>query len=356
MKKNLTLSFIAGIIISVIALYLAFRHVPFAELIQYFAKINYIWVIPSVIIVIITFVLRAMRWRIILESSHKISIQRAFHPMMIGFMMNCLLPGRIGELARPAILKKEEKVAFATGLATVAAERVFDIWLLVIMFVITMSAVNISPDFTIEFLSYSLNRDDLESIFGGLVKMGIVLIAGIVLISIAKIRKWANSLIMKLPNLFFFTGQNFKAALTRKVCQPLTGFVENIARGFQLIRYPKKLIACFVLSLLVWGLSALSFYLFSQGSPGIDLTFAELTAVMVIIMFFIALPSVPGFWGLWEAGGVFALSLFGISVKDAAGFTLANHAVQMFPVIILGFVSTMIISVNIWQLSYKKEI
>ena len=358
MKKNLTLSFITGIIISVIAMYWAFRDVPFAELIpeliQYFAKINYIWVLPTVIIVIISFVLRAMRWRIILESSHKISIQRAFHPMMIGFMMNCLLPGRVGELARPAILKKEEKVAFATGLATVAAERVFDICLLVLMLVITFSAVNISPDFTLEFGSYALNRDTLETVFSGMVKMGVVLIAGIVLISIAKIRKWVNSLIMKLPNLFFFTGLNFKTALTRNVCQPLTGFVENIARGFQLIRYPKKLIACFVLSLLVWGLHALSYYLFSLGSPGIDLTFVELAAVMVIIMFFIALPSVPGFWGLWEAGGMFALSLFGISGKDALGFTLANHAVQLFPVIILGFVSATIISVNIWQLSYKK--
>jgi hypothetical protein len=58
---------------------------------------------------------------------------------------------------------------------------------------------------------------------------------------------------------------------------------------------------------------------------------------------------------LWEAGGVFALSLFEVSAKDAAGFTLANHAVQMFPVIIMGFVSAIIISVNIWQLSYKKE-
>ena len=138
---------------------------------------------------------------------------------------------------------------------------------------------------------------------------------------------------------------------------PLTSFVENFAQGFHLVRYPKKLFACIILSLIIWSLSALSFYLFSLGSPGIDLTFLELSVVMVIIMFFIALPSVPGFWGLWEAGGVFALSLFGISARDAAGFgfTLANHAVQMFPVIIMGFVSAIIISVNIWQLSYKKE-
>jgi uncharacterized membrane protein YbhN (UPF0104 family) len=78
-------------------------------------------------------------------------------------------------------------------------------------------------------------------------------------------------------------------------------------------------------------------------------------AVMVIICLFIALPSVPGFWGVWEAGGVFAMSLFGISPNAAAGFTLANHAVQMFPVIIVGFISAIITSVNIWQVSYEKK-
>ena len=76
---------------------------------------------------------------------------------------------------------------------------------------------------------------------------------------------------------------------------------------------------------------------------------------MVVVCFFIALPSAPGFWGLWEAGGVFALALFGVPAKDAAGFTLVNHAVQMFPVILLGLLSALITSVNIWQLTYGEK-
>jgi hypothetical protein len=78
-------------------------------------------------------------------------------------------------------------------------------------------------------------------------------------------------------------------------------------------------------------------------------------AVMVIICLFIALPSVPGYWGVWEAGGVFAMSLFGIPTDAAAGFTLANHGVQVFPVVIVGFVSAIITGVNIWQVSYQKK-
>lgn len=355
MNNKLTLSFIAGIVISAIALYLAFRNVPFTELIHYFANLNYTWVATSIIIVVLCFFVRAWRWRIILESSRKISLIRAYHPMIIGFMMNCVLPGRIGELARPAILKKRENVAYATGLATVAAERVFDICFLVVFLVITFSAVKINPDLKMRFGSYELSRGTLEAILGGMVELGFFLIAGIVLISINKIQQLVTRLLLKIPDLFFFTGSRFRATLADKFCRPLAGFVENIARGFHLIRYPKKLLACFGLSFLVWGLHALSYYIVSLGSPGINLTFMEICAYMVILMFIIALPSVPGFWGLWEAGGIFALSLFGVATRDAAGYTLANHAVQVFPVIIMGFLSAMIISVNILQLSRNSK-
>jgi glycosyltransferase 2 family protein len=55
---------------------------------------------------------------------------------------------------------------------------------------------------------------------------------------------------------------------------------------------------------------------------------------------------------LWEAGGVFALSIFGIAEKDALGFTLVNHACQIFPVIIIGIASALITSVNILRLPH----
>jgi uncharacterized membrane protein YbhN (UPF0104 family) len=93
----------------------------------------------------------------------------------------------------------------------------------------------------------------------------------------------------------------------------------------------------------------------AQGCPGIDLSFLEISATMIIICFVIALPSVPGFWGIWEAGGVFALLLIGVSSKEAAGFTLVNHAIQIFPVILIGIISAMITSVNIWQVSYEER-
>ena len=65
--------------------------------------------------------------------------------------------------------------------------------------------------------------------------------------------------------------------------------------------------------------------------------------MMVIICFFIALPSVPGYWGLWEAAGVFALTYLGIAHEPAAGYTLFSHALQILPVIAAGWISCLLL-------------
>lgn len=355
MNKKVIISFVVGLVVSAAALYFAFRNVPISDLISYLASINYLWVLPALVMVMISFWLRAVRWQIILESSCKISVWRAFHPMMIGFMINCVLPGRLGEIARPVILQKKENVPFTVGLATVAAERAFDICLLLLLFMATVSIIKVRPDINVAFGKYHLNRETLDIIFGGMLKLGAVLICGIILITIGSIRTFFHKIILFVPKLFFFAGHKFKATIRHRLCDPLISIMENIAQGFTLIRYPKKIILCTLFSMVIWGLLAFSYYLFSLGSPGINLTFFEIAVVMVIICFFISLPSVPGWWGLWEAAGVFALSLFGVTTKEAAGFTLANHALQVFPVIIVGLASAMILSVNIRQMSYNGQ-
>ena len=355
MKNHLIISLVAGIALSAAALYFAFRNVPLNELVHYLKSINYLWMFPAVILVMISFFIRALRWQFILASNHKIKIWRAFHPMMIGFMINCVLPGRLGEFARPAILQKNEKVPFATGIATVAAERVFDIMALIVFAVITLTAIEIDPQAEIVFGDFRLNRATMEILFNRSIILGALLVAAIIGVSIPIIRRGMHWAILKVPSLVFFAGESLKAKIVQKVCHPLIRFVDNVASGFDLIKYPKKILVCALYSCCVWVSAAFSWYVFSLGSPGIHLSYTEIYAVMVIVCLFIALPSVPGFWGLWEAGGVFALSIFGVSTKAAAGFTLANHGVQMFPVIIVGFISAIITSVNIWQVSYEKK-
>jgi len=347
----MAVSLLAGIVISAVALYFSFQNVPLNELVLYIGSIRYLWIIPSTALVLLAFILRAVRWQIILSSSGKIHFFNAFHPLMIGFMINCILPGRIGEVARPVILKKRESIPFSTGLATVAIERVFDIGFILVLFIIVLLTIDIDPDLSMSFGDYHLSRNALVGIGSGMVQLSVLLLAGILMVSFSKSRQWINRSINGIPSIFFFAKPSIKHHIAHRFSTPLVGIIENFATGFSLITSLKNISICFGLTMLIWGISAYSYYLMAKGCPGISLSFLEITAVMIIICFFIALPSVPGFWGIWEAGGVFALSLFGIAAKDAAGYTLVNHVIQMFPVIIVGLISAIILGINILHVS-----
>lgn len=355
MNKKAIISLVLGLIISAVALFLAFRNVPFNDLLLYAASINYFWTLPAVSISLFTFILRAVRWQVILASTRKIGFWSAFHPMMIGFMINCILPGRAGEVARPVILKKNENVPFSTGIATVAAERAFDVIFILIFFVIVLATVDIDPKLDMTFGEYHLNRKTLINISEGMLSLCLLLIGGIIFVSIRKAREFIKRIITAIPSIFFFAGTRLKRKILIKVCSPLINLLENFASGFSLVKSPKKLIVCAGLSFFIWILSAFSYFMMAQGCPGIGLSFVEIAAVMIIICFFIALPSIPGWWGIWEAGGIFALSLFGIASKEAAGFTLVNHAIQVFPVIIVGVLSALKTGMNIMQVTYKEN-
>jgi uncharacterized protein (TIRG00374 family) len=354
MNRNTAISLFIGTAISVAALYFAFRNIPLDDLLTYLSSINYFWVIPAVAVSLSTFIIRALRWQSILEPVRKISFIKAFHPLMTGFMLNCILPGRIGEAARPAILMKNENVPFSTGVATVAVDRILDILFLFILFTAIMAGIKIDPELTVDFGGYRLNNADLITAGKNLAVTGAIIIAGIIFIFSGKSRKYIGFIIMKLPAVFFLAGSSFKKKIENKISLPALQILENFSNGFLLIKHPRTILISSCYTLAIWILTALSYYLLAIGCPGIKLSFMELTAVMIIVCFFIALPSVPGYWGLWEAGSIFAMSLFGVSAKEAAGFTLTNHVIQMVPVIITGLVSAIITGVNIG--SFNKSV
>ncbi len=351
-RKSLLISVAVGIVVSGITLYYAFRNVPAGELVRYLGTINYWWIVPATVIILVSFGLRVYRWQLLLGSDD-IGFWQAFHPLMIGFMLNCVFPGRIGEVARPLILKKQQDYPFSRGLATVAAERVFDSLLLVVLLAVVLSVVPIDPGREMTFGGYQLNRETLTAASSGLVKLCLLVVLGVVLVSWTPSRGLIIAVVQKLPEFFRFAGDGFRDKIQRYVAAPLVHVVENVAAGFSLVRDPRLLAACALLSVLIWALMALAYYVVSLGAPGVGISLAQMTAVMVIVCFFIALPSIPGYWGIWEAGGVFALTLFGVNAREAAGFTLANHAIQLLPIIVIGLMSALLTGVNLWQVAFK---
>lgn len=350
MNKKMFLSLVAGLFFSVTALILAFRNIPVKDLALYLGSVNYIWLVPTIVISLISFILRVFRWQWILKSHKKIPFANAYHPLMIGFMLNCILPGRIGELARPLILKKNEGIPFSTGLGSIVTERLFDMICLITLLACVLLFIDIDSSLSVKVGQYTLSADTLKSIAIGMVEFCIVLIAGIIAVSIRMFREFMASCLLKIPGMLFFINKDRQKRFEEKAIRPLIGLMDHFAQGLSLLQNPGKIVTCFVLSMTIWLVQAWSYHIMTFACPGLSIAYTETMAVMIIICFFIALPSVPGYWGLWEAGGVFGLTLFSVAAEQAAGYTLINHVVQIIPVIIAGIVSALIIGVNFKQL------
>ncbi len=262
---------------------------------------------------------------------------------MIALMANCILPGRLGELVRPMMLHRHNAVPLSMGLASVTVEGVFDMILLLVALAIILCSVQIDPDIQIPFGHILLTKSTLEALGKSMLMVCLTLICGIILITLRTPREIIIQAIRRIPESRIFAGSDLRETIQKRVCIPLADMSENFAAGLSMLKSTQKICQCVLLTVAIWMLTALTYYIMAIGCPRVNLSFVEMIAVMVIISFFISLPSIPGAWGLWEAGGMFALSLFGIQYKDAAGFVLISHAVYVFPVILAGLFSAMLI-------------
>ncbi|MFO7930451.1 MAG: lysylphosphatidylglycerol synthase transmembrane domain-containing protein [Thermodesulfobacteriota bacterium] len=352
--RKMFLSLAAGVLLSAAGFYFAFRSVPFDLLVESLAEVNYLWMIPGVAIGLASFAVRALRWRVILGSTLKLPFGSAFHSLMIGFMINSVLPGRVGELARPAIIKKQDNVPFSLGLTTIAAERLLDAVALMVLFAWVLATVHIDPAMEIEFRGRHLDAKTLDILSQALTRVCIILAAAVGAVSIPAVQRFLKTVIMKAPLLVFSEGSGPEKKVREKIALPLTRILDHVVSGLSMVRQPVNILLCLVYSLAIWLMQALSLYVLTFGFPGLSLGFDEITTVFIIICFFVMLPSVPGYWGLWEAGGVFALALFGVGAELAAGFSIISHVMLIVPVIAVGIFSAAVTGVNIFRVTRQE--
>ena len=125
--KHPAIRFSIAILISVGALYLAFRGVSLSLLLAELAKTNIWLILLGVALLFCSHVCRAWRWTVIVRPMKaKTSALVGFRAIMGGYAMNNIIP-RSGELVRPYIFAKHEKVFMSGTIATILIERVVDL-------------------------------------------------------------------------------------------------------------------------------------------------------------------------------------------------------------------------------------
>jgi uncharacterized protein (TIRG00374 family) len=162
-------------------------------------------------------------------------------------------------------------------------------------------------------------------------------------------RRAIGRFISWLPHLLFFTTSHFRQNISKRLHVRSNAILDNLALGFEVLKNPSMIIACFLLSTSIWLINFCSFYILIFGCKGVHITFLQASASIIIMCFFIMLPSVPGYWGIWEVGGIYGLMIFGVPNMEALGLTLTFHFFQIIPVILLGLFSSWLTGVNMMQ-------
>lgn len=327
MKKAIQIAI--GILISGFFLYHSFKAIDFEELKRSFATVSWLWVIPFVAVTLAQMWMRAIRWKLLLAPEKDCTVRALFGPLMIGMGLNSILPLRAGEFARPLALRKTEGIPFPAGLSSVVLERVLDSITLLGLFALVPLFIKFDPAVTISYSNFTLTADDLTRASRGISVLIGILVVGIVVSLLPPMERLTIAILHKMP-------------LPTKLKHKLDEIYRTLLRGFQALRSPKAVTLAVLHSIAIWCVGAVSFQIMALGVPSFEMGFWQAIAYLVITAIAISLPSVPGFWGLYEAGGILACVLIGLTTNDEAGratalaYTLICHFFQWLPITIIG--------------------
>jgi len=319
-KKHLLI----GIIIIILSLYYAFKDVSMRELGNTLLSVHYIYLLPAVFLVIISYILRAIRWRYLISSVKDVGVLSIFSPMMVGFMAN-MLPARAGEFIRAYLLGKKEDIGFSASFATIFIERLFDM-LLVLLLLFTVLF------FKTEIFS-ATNIEANHKLIGYMMKFGWISFTGFIFILIfSLLLQYRNEWIMKIVHVII-------KPLPEKWGYNLISMVHSFTNGLSVIKDKRGFLLTIFLSLLIWSTFVSIYYPLYlafdiQGSLPV---IPSLLVLCLTVAIFIALFPTPGFLGAFQAACVVALhEVFMIPKTIAASYGIVAWLTMMRTTVLVG--------------------
>ncbi len=328
--KNTKVQFVIGLVLTVFFLYIAFRNVSFADLLDSLRKFNWWIAIPYLIVAWLGFYFRAVRWKYLLLPTKTFTSSRLFSPLVAGFGLNNLFPARLGEFARAYILSKNDQVPFMTGLGTVIIERLFDMLMLLALLPVALFSTEIPHDFNLSYSSFSISGAMLSTLIKQLTVFFVVLFILAFTFLIPQVRNFYEWSVTKL------------VFIPIKYRQLLIRLFHSFTDGLQTLKTPKTWFAVIFYSAAVWIACGASYYILVFGFDNLSMSFSQSIAVMVITCLAIILPAAPGFWGLMELGIMFGLLVLSIVPNDEIGrsqalaYAFMNHFLVYVTIVVAG--------------------
>lgn len=254
-----------------------------------------------------TFPMRGFRWWFVLrQAGERVPVRDATEVVFIAWFVNCLVPAKLGDLYRAYLLKGNFGTPASRTVGTIFIERIGD---LLVMFWLALAA------------GYWSLRNRAQAELDGFFLMGLLAGLGLVVLVVA-LRNGGDRLTRRLPARFAGAFRLFHEGSTR----PLT------AGSLPVIG---------VATLAIWIAEGIRLYFVMQALDlaGFGLGIGAAVFVALAGSLLTAIPLTPAGIGFVEAGIVGALALFGVPPEQAAAVAVADRAITILSVIVLGGVA-----------------
>ena len=267
----------------------------------------------------VSYVVRVRRWQRLLAPIGQVGFATAARATVIGFATTAMLPGRLGEVLRPYLLARHERLSASAALATVVLERLLDLIAVVLLFGVFLLFFSGDLQPTDPQVLTALKVGGLVAAVGAGTMLTLLVIAAGAPVRVAGVVALVER---RLP-------QRFGAAAGR--------FISRFSAGLGIARQPGRFMRAFAWSFPVWLCVCVSAWCVCQAF-GIALSPSGSLLLMMLMVLGVSVPTPAGVGGFHAAFQVGVTGFYAAPVDAAVGAALVLHALSFGPVTLLGIV------------------
>lgn len=299
------LRWLLGLLAATLSCWLLARDLDWQKLIQALRGADYRWVAAAVLVTLASYATRAWRWQVLLWQT-PVRFGAALRALLIGQLLNGVLPLRSGDVARALWVRSEHGSGATVALGTIALEKLWDLLALLgcgVMLLIWLPL----PDWF------------AESTWG----VGLTVAVGLVVLGLGL---WQQERLLHRAAVLL-------TALSPRWHQLFWPRLQQLTESLSSLRQLRLTAQAALWTLLTWGLYALAnqLILAAFGIPA----WPAACLLLVTLMAGGTVP-VPGRLGIYEGIVVASLTLFKFPMDQALAIGLVLHLVSMAtPLVVL---------------------
>ena len=316
--KYIVLLSLAGVL-----LWLSFREVKWESFVNGIKDADWRWIGLSMIVSVLAFLIRALRWRLIMLPLGKpVSRMDSWHGINVGYITNFALP-RAGELARCGVISKRTGLPFETVAGTVVLERSIDMLSLLIVSAGVMLFFwdSFGGFIDKQILSSLEDKFSTELIITGFV---ILIASAIFLYMIWRYRK--------------------SHPLLAKIVKIVKGIIAGLSSGFKMPQKWTFIIYTVLLWVCYWLMSYFTILAFNNLNTGLGAD--DALFLMMVGSFGWVIPVQGGIGAYHLIISLALLSVYGISQTTGVIFATISHGAQTITMLIFGALSLLKITLK----------